>query len=131
MAHTIWLGRGAPRRWFGTDGGFSVSNAPTVSAGAVTFDLSLTGQHSAFYRVQYDIGRVAAKGAGPILLWSLRWAVSPAVLREEGLACVGCVVVATDLVSGVATVYATAAKFSVNASWDPPKTDPGSVLGGY
>lgn len=83
----------------------------------MTFDLSVTGQRSASYRVQFDIRRAAAKGAGAIPLWSMRWAVSPAALREDGLACVGCVVVATDLISGVATVYATAAKFTVNASW--------------
>lgn len=115
-ASMIWLGRGAPRRWFRATEGFNVTNAPS-SAGPVSYRVSVhadstniaTRAHSsATYSVSMAEG-------GPAVPFVLRW---PGPIDEAGVVCSGgdCQVTAVDEALGLVQVRAVS-PFSVSATW--------------
>ena len=107
----IWLGRGAPKRWFrGPDAGFNVSSAPT-SVGRVSFAVRAKAAGHATYTVQLlaDCKRGCSADKA---IWNLRW---PGKIGQAG--CEGCEVVATDAQTGIVSVRATRSTFSVDAAW--------------
>lgn len=102
----VWLGRGAPTRWFRTTG-FNVTAAPTA-VGTVSYQMVPAGPSAASYAVSID-------GSAPAMatLWSLRW---PGALSAAK--CVsGCGIAAQDSALGIVTVRATASTFTVSAGW--------------
>jgi len=69
-ANTVWLARGAPRRWFQpVTGGFSVKNAPTFH-GRVSFSVATPSAGSSIYTVSPP--PVLGDGSTPVT-WRLRW----------------------------------------------------------
>ena len=107
----IWLGRGAPKRWFrGPDAGFNVSSAPT-SVGRISFAVQAKAAGQATYTVQLlaDCKRGCSADKA---IWNLRW---PGKIGQAG--CEGCDVVATDAQTGIVSVRATRSTFSVAAAW--------------
>jgi hypothetical protein len=129
---TVWLGRGAPQRWFRVDAGthtkgpgavvlglgFNVSNAPT-SVGRVNYNVVVTapvtlGRQGTLsqQRARYI---VATTGSAAALAtqWSVRW---PGPLSGQA-DCSGCRVIASDQRRGFVTVVSTQPEFEVAAEW--------------
>merc|ERR1712048_1409207 len=98
----IWLARGAPKRWFGTGGGFQVRNAPT-RFGALSYEVSIE-EGVAMYKV------TVPPAAPAELQWKLRWP-----LGAEDVQCQGCKVLEASS-SGIVAVTATSEHFTVVAS---------------
>lgn len=127
----IWLGRGAPQRWFRAGGGFNVTNAPTA-AGPLGYRLSINeataaapgvaAAHTATYTVELTEGSSAA---GAVKSWSLRW---PGRLLAGTVKPTGCTIAATDPGLGLVTVTAATAAptFAVTASWCSATPGPAS-----
>ena len=124
---SIWLGRGAPLRWF-RDDGFSVSRAPT-SVGAVDYVLEVLPPLDECVRARYNITLDSLPLAQK---WTARW---PGAIVAGSVQCVGCTVLATDVSSGVVTVKADGggsnggARFSIQSTFSKPddNSSPGSV----
>ena len=125
---SVWLGKGAPQRWFRHPDGFNVTNAPS-SVGKVSYKVSVkenkvnkvgTGQQAATYTVTSD-GSAEAVAAS----WSVRWPGSLSLAgggeageRGAGASCSNCAVLATDAARGVVTVKAAGpGAFAVSATW--------------
>ena len=104
----IWLGRGAPKRWFTPgNGGFNVSAAPST-VGLVDFTLAVSTAATAQYSVTTKTP--AAIGAR----WSMRW---PGALKVGSARCTDCEIVAEDPALGIVSVRSHAAKFQLVAEW--------------
>merc|ERR1712203_1148293 len=100
----IWLGRGAPKRWFRTGGGFQVSNAPT-RYGRLSYQVVVTDA-----TVSYHV--TVPNGAGSNSLWKLRWP-----LGASDIECKGCKV-AEVAPNGIATIIAASAGAVFTATAD-------------
>ena len=127
---SIWLARGAPRRWFDSADGFGVTAAPT-SVGRVSYNVTTTssslaaggsgvggGGASRVATYSVRVTRVAAAatgGAPPAALWKLRWPGT--IERPEAVEAVGCSVVQVDAAAGIVAVTAGGDVFSVRASY--------------
>lgn len=105
----VWLGRGAPKRWFTSQaGGFSVTNAPS-SYGRISYNLTVSSSDVATYSVKTS-GTTASLPAA----WSLRWACNGTA--PSGLTFGGCKAISEDLALGIVTVIPSQAAFTVSAS---------------
>lgn len=96
----VWLGRGAPRRWFDADqGGFSVQNVPTL-AGSISFNATVPEAGHARYAVRWEPTNYPLGIGGSQLDFSLRWpgAVADVTCSKT------CRVVAVDADEGFVTV---------------------------
>jgi hypothetical protein len=108
----VWLGRGAPKRWFTAQaGGFSVTNAPS-SLGRISYNLTVSNSGSS------DVATYSVKTSGTTAAlatqWSLRWACNGTAL--SGLKYEGCKAFAEDLVMGIVTVTPSQSDFTVSGS---------------
>jgi hypothetical protein len=108
----IWLGRGAPKRWFTSQaGGFSVANAPS-SLGRISYNLTVTNRGSS------DLATYSVRTAGTTVAlstqWSLRWACNG--INLSGLKFGGCKAIAEDLAMGIVTVIPSQSDFTVSGS---------------
>ena len=135
-ATTIWLGRGAPQRWFrpapsdtrhvtSIQGqrslavprqGFNVSAAPTT-VGRISFRVALTQatgprMHGAAYAVDLS----AASREADDVMWVARW---PGRLDVTSIKCAECDVVSQDEELGLVRVRVSGGSkmFSVTAQW--------------
>jgi hypothetical protein len=78
---SIWLARGAPKRWFSKgSSGFAVTNAPT-RVGKVSYKVTVGEQGSATFSV------TSTSGTASKVRWQLRWPYA-----FDHVDCVGCVV---------------------------------------
>lgn len=104
----IWLGRGAPKRWFRAEG-FNVTDAPT-SAGHVSYSLEVHGRNTSV-----STYTVRTNGSPKALetLWSMRW---PGKISSAGYIA-GCEIDAIDTALGIITVRSIASIFRVSADW--------------
>ena len=128
---TIWLGKGAPARWF-LHGGFNVTSAPT-SVGRISYRMlpHAPGYHAPGYRVSphtshsqgatltatYSVDLSAAKARAVLdTLWGVRY---PSKLSPGSVQCSGCAIAAEDTASGMVKVSPTkgTVAFSVTATW--------------
>ena len=140
---SVWLGRGAPRRWFHPGKGFNVSSAP-FSLGTLSYKLvvlphapssgaGVRAQGSAEYRVSVRAAeddtqtrivsskttarRETSSSPSSLVLFSLRW---PGALLPSTVSCKGCTVHAEDAARGVVTVRVdvqTQQDFEVRSAW--------------
>ena len=105
---TIWLGRGAPARWFVTspssEGGFSVAGIPS-EAGLISYNLTVATDGLATYAVEVVTG-----GEGVAALYSMRW---PGTISGAPKL-FGCEMVAVE--SGVVTVRPTGPTIAFSTS---------------
>ena len=115
----MWLGRGAPKRWFAPTTNtsaplFAVTDAPT-SVGRISFTVA-AGSPSEF---EYTVDVVPRAGAVPSysdVPWVLRF-VSPASGAKISGTCVsGCEVVSTDSESGMVRIKTSATHFVVRGT---------------
>jgi hypothetical protein len=106
---TIWLGKGAPQRWFRSPGGFNVTSAPT-SVGRISYQVSLG--HATGDTFSIDVS--AAKSTALDTHWGVRW---PGKLKS--LKCSACSIVGRDDANGMAMVQpiSGATTFDVTALW--------------
>lgn len=123
----VWLGRGAPTRWFRSEEGFGASGFTLSGAGGgrLSFDVSTApASQTATYTVK-------VVGVGGTILqpgrFVLRW---PGALQEGSMGAnvnvTGCTVVQTEQGNGLVVVQPTwggaaplhSASFSVTASWE-------------
>lgn len=105
-AGSIWLGRGAPRRWFSPSaGGFGAKNVPT-QLGKVSFTVQGVSDGTAEYSVS---------SPKPLhTTWRLRW---PGQIGAVN--CSGATVIDTSTDnSGIAAVVSNSASFSCSASFE-------------
>jgi hypothetical protein len=108
-AGVIWLGRGAPQRWFKPGvGGFNVTAAPTT-VGKIDFKMHVSAAGAAAYTV-------TAPGHSAAQRWSLRW---PGKLEAGSAKATGCTIVAEAAALGIVTCVAQVAEFHVAAQWSP------------
>lgn len=114
---TVWLGRGAPSRWFlplddPSSGGFAVANAP-ISIGRVSYNVTLAGPSTFIY----DVTVAPAPGKSPKSASSVPWAVHfPVAGATSGVTatCVtGCSVDSVDNTLGSVRVAASASHFVI------------------
>jgi len=91
QSNSIWLARGAPKRWFQPNAGFSVTNAPT-RVGLVSFTVSIHSQGSASFLVTVPPQTV---------LWKLRW---PGQLIGTPSCDAGCKISIIDSKTGIVGV---------------------------
>lgn len=91
---SIWLARGAPKRWFQPNAGFSVTNAPT-QIGLISFDVSIPRKGSAKYVVK--VPTLHSQN----ILWKLRW---PGQLIDTPTCDTGCRVNMVERDAGIVTV---------------------------
>lgn len=104
----LWLGRGAPKRWFTSEaGGFSVTGAPSAF-GRISYNLTVHNDDVASYSVK------ASSTAALSPLWSLRWACNGTTLSR--LKYDGCEAVAEALNVGIVTVRPLQTEFVVSGS---------------
>jgi len=90
---SIWLARGAPKRWFGVGGGFKVTAAPT-RFGALSYEVTVDKDEATY--------QVTVPNAAPAdLRWKLRWPLGATQVRSQG-----CTVVDTSP-NGIVTVIAS------------------------
>merc|ERR1711971_1524433 len=90
---SIWLARGAPKRWFAKNSnGFSVSNVPS-RVGKISYNVTLGGDGSATFEV-------AVPAASSDVQWKLRWPYD-----FENVMCDACTV-AEMAVNGIAVIQA-------------------------
>lgn len=111
----IWLGRGAPQRWFRPhSGGFNVTAAPTKTVGMVDFNVTVVSASEA----AYSVAAPQHTGGDDMPRWSLRW---PGKLVAGSARCTACTIVAEDPVLGIVSVRAQAqgGAFKVQAKWTP------------
>ena len=124
----VWLGRGAPKRWFRDADGFGFGGGkrpvPLASGGAIAFDVSTApAEQSATYNITvYGDEALIEDGTRFVLRW-------PGALKEHS-AVGGCTVVAVEPSNGLVVVApswsgpgparARKASFSVTGRW---KTD--------
>merc|ERR1712093_489411 len=100
---SIWLARGAPKRWFSKgSSGFSVANAPT-RVGKVSYNVTVGEDGSATFSV------TPPSGAASKVRWQLRWPYA-----FDHVDCVGCAVqeIADN---GVVSVYSNNPEFRATA----------------
>jgi len=104
---SIWLARGAPKRWFQPGAGFSVANVST-RIGLISFTVSIPSKGSASFSVEVP---------SQDILWKLRW---PGRLVGTPHGDAGCKVRAVDTNTGIVTVVVIAGKpnFHITASFD-------------
>ena len=111
---TIWLGRGAPRRWFVAPsqlyaGGFQVANAPT-SVGRLSYRVEVPqASDGATYVVEPDDPDAAAG-----VTWNVRFPPLKGTVSVQN-----CTVIASDLDAGIVSVQAQTgvSAFSVQAQF--------------
>lgn len=106
----IWLGRGAPKRWFKPGvGGFNVTAAPT-SVGKINFKMHASTAQSASYSVTVPGGHSHEQR------WSFRW---PGLLHVGSATATGCTIEAVDAAMGIVTCTAqsTVKELQVSAKW--------------
>ena len=114
---SIWLARGAPRRWFDSAEGFGITGAPT-SVGRVSYNVSTgapCGKSNcvAAYTVLVKRPRSSVGGA-PLAVWKLRW---PGAIQQQHVKVMGCSIAQVDVATGIVAVATTSAAFSVEATY--------------
>lgn len=136
---TIWLGRGAPQRWFRPASGdtrttlntkhsqqvvvlgkgFNVTSAPTtvgrVSFRVVVLDTAQKiSRRGSEYKSTYMVDLSAAAPKANSVLWVVRW---PGHLAAGTVKCIGCTAEAQDQSLGLVKVSSSKTSFSVTAQW--------------